>query len=65
VFPLTLLALLTGGAKELSCSILCCVASPPALGAALGAAMEKGHKTMKEHPKEGYEDVESSGVQGV
>ena len=65
MFPLTLLAVLTGGGKELSRSALCCVASPPALGAALGAAMEEGHKTMKEHPKEGYEDVESSGAQGV
>jgi len=44
---------------------LCCVASPLALGADLGATTQEDHKTIREHPKDSYKDGERSEGQDV
>ena len=46
------------------CSALCCEASPPALGAALGATIE-GRITIRKQPKEDYKNNEVSSGQNV
>lgn len=45
----------TGRGEGLSCSALCCAASPPALVAGLGATTQGEHKAIREYPKESYE----------
>jgi len=37
---------------------LCCAASPRALGEGVGATISEGHRTIRQHPEEGYEDRE-------
>lgn len=46
------------------CIKLLCVASSPTLHAGLGA-ITRGQQAIREHSKDGYEDGEEPGVQGV
>ena len=46
------------GGIVLLCSALCGLTS--STGCKLGATMQKGHKTIRGHPKESYKDGEGS-----
>ncbi|XP_068519954.1 uncharacterized protein [Anas acuta] len=58
-------ALLAGRGKGSSRSAQPAAASPQALRAAVGTAADEGRETVREPPREGYEDGEGSAGQGV
>lgn len=58
-------ALPTGLGKGLSTLHCTGAASPPVLCAVLNTTVQKGHKTIREHPREGYRDGESSGEEDI
>uniref|UniRef100_A0A8B9SK47 Immunoglobulin C1-set domain-containing protein n=1 Tax=Anas platyrhynchos TaxID=8839 RepID=A0A8B9SK47_ANAPL len=58
-------ALLAGRGKGSSRSAWPAAASPRALRAAVGTAADEGRETVREPPREGYEDGEGSAGQGV
>ncbi|XP_068519956.1 uncharacterized protein [Anas acuta] len=59
------IALLAGREKGWSRSARPAAASPRALRASVGTAADEGRETVREPPREGYEDGEGSAGQGV